>query len=183
MRAAARRGQEAFRLLETCGKPSVAAVNGFALGGGLELAMACTVRFASENATPGTARSEAGADSRLWRIAASAAPGGPRTGARTTAGGRPDRGRRSASHRAGECGGAAGRAVELQPRLARQGAGQCAAWPWRMAMEAVDVGLDAGLEEGLRFEAAAFGLCAATDDCREGTRAFLEKRKPAFAGK
>jgi enoyl-CoA hydratase len=53
----------------------------------------------------------------------------------------------------------------------------------RMALEAVDTGLDAGLEEGLRFEAAAFGLCAATEDCREGTSAFLEKRKPSFAGK
>ena len=52
-----------------------------------------------------------------------------------------------------------------------------------LAVEAVDVGLDCGLEEGLRFEAAAFGLTAATDDRREGTRAFLEKRKPAFAGK
>ena len=52
-----------------------------------------------------------------------------------------------------------------------------------LVMEAVDVGLDSGLEEGLRFEAAAFGLSAATEDRREGTRAFLEKRKPAFAGK
>ena len=52
-----------------------------------------------------------------------------------------------------------------------------------LAVEAVDVGLDCGLDEGLRFEAAAFGLSAATDDRREGTRAFLEKRKPAFAGK
>ena len=52
-----------------------------------------------------------------------------------------------------------------------------------LAVEAVDVGLDCGLDEGLRFEAAAFGLTAATDDRLEGTRAFLEKRKPAFAGK
>jgi len=52
-----------------------------------------------------------------------------------------------------------------------------------LAIEAVDVGLDCGLEEGLRFEAAAFGLTASTEDRREGTRAFLEKRKPAFAGK
>jgi enoyl-CoA hydratase len=47
----------------------------------------------------------------------------------------------------------------------------------------VDVGLSSGLEEGLRFEAAAFGVSAATDDCREGTRAFLEKRRAAFTGK
>ena len=53
MRAAAHRGQQTFRLLETSSKPSVAAINGFALGGGLELAMACTVRFASENARMG----------------------------------------------------------------------------------------------------------------------------------
>jgi enoyl-CoA hydratase len=52
-----------------------------------------------------------------------------------------------------------------------------------LTLEAVDVGLDCGLDEGLRFEAAAFGLAAATEDRREGTRAFLEKRKPAFAGK
>ena len=52
-----------------------------------------------------------------------------------------------------------------------------------LAMEAVDAGLACGLEEGLRFEAAAFGVCAATEDCREGTRAFLEKRRAAFAGK
>jgi enoyl-CoA hydratase len=52
-----------------------------------------------------------------------------------------------------------------------------------LALEAVDVGLSSGLEEGLRFEAGAFGLSAATDDRREGTRAFLEKRRPAFAGK
>src|ERR1019366_7112246 len=53
MRAAARRGQQTFRMLETSSKPSVAAINGYALGGGLELAMACTVRFASENARMG----------------------------------------------------------------------------------------------------------------------------------
>jgi enoyl-CoA hydratase len=52
-----------------------------------------------------------------------------------------------------------------------------------LTMEAVDVGQNVGLEEGLRLEAASFGLCAAAEDYREGTRAFLEKRKPAFAGK
>jgi enoyl-CoA hydratase len=52
-----------------------------------------------------------------------------------------------------------------------------------LVMDAVDVGLSGGLEEGLRFEAAAFGISAATKDCREGTRAFLEKRRAAFTGK
>src|SRR5262249_39824901 len=52
-----------------------------------------------------------------------------------------------------------------------------------LAMEAVDVGLDSGVGEGLRFQAAAFALSVASEDSREGTRAFLEKRKPAFAGK
>ena len=52
-----------------------------------------------------------------------------------------------------------------------------------LTMEAVDAGLNAGIEEGLRVEAMAFGLSASTDDRREGTRAFLEKRKPAFAGR
>jgi enoyl-CoA hydratase len=52
-----------------------------------------------------------------------------------------------------------------------------------LVLEAVDVGLDGGLEAGLRFEASAFAVSAATQDSREGTRAFLEKRKPAFAGK
>jgi enoyl-CoA hydratase len=52
-----------------------------------------------------------------------------------------------------------------------------------LVMEAVDAGLDGGMEEGLRFEAACFGVSAATEDRREGARAFLEKRRPAFTGK
>jgi enoyl-CoA hydratase len=52
-----------------------------------------------------------------------------------------------------------------------------------LTIQAVDIGLNTGIEEGLRVEALAFGLSAATDDRREGTRAFLEKRRPAFAGK
>jgi enoyl-CoA hydratase len=52
-----------------------------------------------------------------------------------------------------------------------------------LVMETVDAGLDSGLDSGLRLEAIAFGMSAATEDRREGTRAFLEKRRPVFAGR
>jgi enoyl-CoA hydratase len=182
MRESARRGQETFRLLETSAKPSVAAINGFALGGGLELAMACTVRFASDNARMGQPEVKLGlipgygGSQRLPRLVGRGRAlelllsGEPITAAE--------------AHRIGLV-----NAVVPQPELLNYSR----AWLAKvlanaplavaMAMETVDVGLDAGIEEGLRLEAASFGLCASTDDCREGTRAFLEKRKPAFAGK
>jgi len=182
MSAAARRGQQAFRMLETSSKPSVAAINGYALGGGLELAMACTVRFASENARMGQPEVKLGlvpgygGSQRLPRLVGRGRAlelllaGEPVTAAE--------------AHRIGLV-----NAVVPQAELLKY----CRGWLGKvlanapvavaLAMEAVDVGLDAGLEEGLHLEAASFGLCAATEDCREGTRAFLEKRKPAFAGK
>jgi enoyl-CoA hydratase len=182
MREAARRGQQTFRLLETSSKPSVAAINGYALGGGLELAMACTVRFASENARMGQPEVKLGlipgygGSQRLPRLVGRGRAlelllaGEPITAAE--------------AHRIGLV-----NAVVSSPELlsySRAWLGKVlgnAPLAVALAMEAVDIGLDAGLEEGLRLEAASFGLCAATEDCREGTRAFLEKRKPAFAGK
>jgi enoyl-CoA hydratase len=182
MRAAARRGQQTFRMLETSSKPSVAAINGYALGGGLELAMACTVRFASENARLGQPEVKLGlvpgygGSQRLPRLVGRGRAlelllaGEPVTAAE--------------AHRIGLV-----NAVVPQAELLNYSRGWLskvlanAPVAVALAMEAVDVGLDAGLEEGLHLEAAAFGLCAATEDCREGTRAFLEKRKPAFAGK
>jgi enoyl-CoA hydratase len=182
MRSAALRGQETFRLLETSSKPSVAAINGFALGGGLELAMACTVRFASENARMGQPEVKLGlvpgygGTQRLPRLIG--------------------RGRALEMLLAGDPVTAAEalriglvNAVVPQAELL----GFCRTWLGKvlanaplavaLAMEAVDVGLNVGLEEGLRLEAASFGLCAATEDGREGTRAFLEKRTAVFAGK
>jgi enoyl-CoA hydratase len=178
----ARRGQQVFRMLETSSKPSVAAINGYALGGGLELAMACTVRFASENAKLGQPEVKLGlipgygGTQRLPRLVGRGRAlelllaGEPVTAAE--------------AHRIGLV-----NAVVPQSELLSY----CRAWldkvlahaPVALAlvMESVDVGQNAGLEEGLRMEAAAFGVCAATEDCREGTRAFLEKRKPVFAGK
>ncbi|HUI57169.1 MAG TPA: enoyl-CoA hydratase-related protein [Bryobacteraceae bacterium] len=178
----AQRGQQTFRLLETMPKPSVAAVNGYALGGGLELAMACTVRFASENARLGQPEVKLGiipgygGTQRLPRLVGRGRAlellllGEPVTAAE--------------AHRIGLV-----NAVMPQPELLNFSR----AWLRKvlangpvalgLVMEVVDVGLGTGLEEGLRFEAAAFGVSAATEDCREGTRAFLEKRAPAFAGK
>ncbi|MDR3699901.1 MAG: enoyl-CoA hydratase-related protein [Candidatus Sulfopaludibacter sp.] len=181
-RSYALRGQQVFRKLETLGKPVVAAVNGYALGGGLELAMACTVRFAAENAKLGQPEVKLGlipgygGTQRLPRLVGYGRAlemllaGEPVTAAE--------------AWRIGLVNAVTPQA-ELLP--------YCRAWldkvlanaplALRMAMEAVDVGLSAGLEEGLRFEAAAFGVCAASEDRQEGTRAFLEKRRAVFAGK
>jgi enoyl-CoA hydratase len=176
------RGQQAFRSLETCGKPVVAAVNGYALGGGLELAMACTVRFASENARLGQPEVKLGivpgygGTQRLPRLVGRGRAlelllsGEPVTAAE--------------AHRIGLV-----NAVVPQADLLNYSRAWLAAvlangpLALGLVLDAVDVGLDSGLDAGLRFEAAAFGISAATEDRREGTRAFLEKRKPAFAGK
>jgi enoyl-CoA hydratase len=159
-RELALRGQAIFRALETLPKPTVAAVNGFALGGGLELGL-----------VPGF-----GGTQRLPRLVG--------------------RGRAIEMLVTGETVDAAEAyrmglvnyvtpLDELLPfsrawlhKVLANGPQAIA-----LAIEAVDVGLDCGLEEGLRFEAAAFGLTAATEDRTEGTRAFLEKRKAVFAGK
>jgi enoyl-CoA hydratase len=181
-RQLARRGQAVYRKLETCGKPSVAAVNGFALGGGMELAMACTVRFASENAKLGQPEVKLGiipaygGTQRLPRIVGRGIAlemlldGEPITAAEALR---------------------IGLVNEVVPQaellsysrtwLAKVLAN--APLAIGLTMEAVDVGLNCSLEEGLRFEAAAFGVSASTQDRVEGTRAFLEKRPAAFKGK
>jgi len=176
------RGQDVVRRLETCGKLSVAAVNGFALGGGLELAMACTVRFAAENAKLGQPEVKLGltpgygGTQRLPRLVGRGRAlemllaGDPVTAAE--------------AHRIGLV-----NVVVPQSELLDY----CRAWMAKvlangpaavaLVMDAVDAGLETGLEAGMRYEAAAFGLTAATEDCKEGTRAFLEKRRAVFTGK
>jgi enoyl-CoA hydratase len=176
------RGQATFRLLETCGKPTVAAINGFALGGGLELAMACSVRFASDTARLGQPEVKLGilpgygGTQRLPRLV-----GRGRalelllSGEMITA---------AEAHRIGLVNAVVPPAelpgysnFWLNKVLAN------APLALGMVLEAVDLGLDSPLDAGLRFEAAAFGVAAATEDRSEGTRAFLEKRRPLFAGK
>jgi enoyl-CoA hydratase len=178
----ARRGQQAFRVLETMGKPSVAAVNGYALGGGLELAMACSVRFASENARLGQPEVKLGiipgygGTQRLPRLVGRGRAlevmlsGEPLTAAE--------------AHRIGLVNAVVPQGELLNySRVWLEKALANAPVALRLVLESVDVGLDCGLDAGLRFEASAFAAATATEDSREGTRAFLEKRKPAFAGK
>jgi enoyl-CoA hydratase len=181
-RRMALRGQAALRRLETCGKVSVAAVNGFALGGGLELAMACTVRFAGENAKLGQPEVKLGiipgygGTQRLPRLVGrGVAMELLLSGDTITA---------AEAHRIGLV-----NAVMPQGELmafSRAWLGRVLAnapLALGLVMEAVDTGLNGGIEDGLRFEAAGFGVVAATEDRMEGTRAFLEKRKAAFQGK
>jgi enoyl-CoA hydratase len=181
-RAAALRGQQAFRTLETCGKPSVAAINGFALGGGLELAMACTVRFASENAKLGQPEVKLGlipgygGTQRLPRLV-----GRGRALELLLAGDPIDA---AEAYRIGLVNKVVPQAELLSDSEAwLKKALANAPVALALTMEAVDAGMEGGLEAGLRFEASAFGLSFATEDRREGTRAFLEKRKAAFTGK
>ncbi len=177
-----RRGQEIFRALETMRKPSVAAINGFALGGGLELAMCCTIRIASPNAKLGQPEVKLGivpgygATQRLPRLV------GRGRALELLLSGEPIDA--AEAHRIGLV-----NAIVPQSELiatAKQWARKVIAnGPLAVAltMESVDAGLDGGLQAGLRFESMAFGLTAASEDRREGTSAFLEKRKAVFTGK
>jgi enoyl-CoA hydratase len=176
-----RKGQEAFRRLERMGKPVVAAVNGYALGGGMELALACHLRVASEKARFGLPEVKLGiipgygGTVRLPRIVG--------------------RGRALELILTGEMIGA-DRALEMglvnrvvPPEETRSAAealldtilanGPIAL---RFALEAVDRSLEAGIDEGLGLEANLFGLLASTKDMREGMSAFLEKRAAEFTG-
>ena len=181
-RQIALRGQRVFSKIEKFPKPVIAAINGFALGGGLELAMACTIRVASTNAKLGQPEVKLGiiagfgGTQRLPRLVGRGiALEMLLTGEPVTA---------AEAHRIG----LVNHVVEpeaLQAKAQEIAAKMLANAPLALAltMEAVDVGLSCGLEEGLRFEAAAFAVSAATEDKREGTSAFLEKRKSNFAGK
>jgi enoyl-CoA hydratase len=176
------RGQQTLRMIETLSKPTVAAVNGYALGGGLELALACAVRFASENARLGQPEVKLGimpgygGTQRLPRLVGRGRAlemllsGEPVTAAE--------------AHRIGLVNAVVPPAELLNYSRAWLGKVLAnAPLALGLVLEAVDVGLNSGLEEGLRFEAAALGVSAATEDRREGMRAFLEKRRAAFAGK
>jgi enoyl-CoA hydratase len=178
----ARSGQRVFDRIERLGKPVIAAVNGFALGGGCELAMACTLRIASDTAKFGQPEINLGlipgyaGSQRLPRLV-----GRGRalemllTGAQITA---------EEAHRIGlvnKVVPAASLMTEARA-LAHTLAGK-APVAVRYILEAVAGGLEMSFTDAQDYEATLFGLVSTTDDMREGTRAFLEKRKAAFQGR
>jgi enoyl-CoA hydratase len=180
-RARALRGQGIFRRYETCPKPVIAAVNGFALGGGCELALACHVRIASDTAKFGQPEVKLGlipgygGTQRLPRLVGR----GPAlqlllTGEIIDAAEALRIGLVNRVVAAGELEGAA-RAMMLQ---------MLANAPLALAacIDVADRGLDMTLEQGLELEAERFGALAGSSDMGEGTRAFLEKRPPHFTG-
>jgi enoyl-CoA hydratase len=178
----ARSGQRVFDRIERLGKPVIAAVNGFALGGGCELAMACTLRIASDTAKFGQPEINLGlipgyaGSQRLPRLV-----GRGRalemllTGAQISA---------EEAHRVGlvnKVVPAASLMTEARA-LAHTLAGK-APVAVRYILEAVAGGLEMSFTDAQDYEATLFGLVSTTDDMREGTRAFLEKRKAAFQGR
>src|SRR5213593_4298174 len=181
-KARAQRGQAVLRRLETCGKPVIAAVNGFALGGGCELAMACHLRIASETAKFGQPEVKLGiapgygATQRLPRIVGKGnALRLILTGEMIDA---------AEAHRIGLVNQVVP-AGELLAKAEQTLRGILTMGPLavRLAIEAVDQGLEMTLDEGLLLEANHFGLLAATEDMKEGLTAFLEKRPPRFRGR
>ena len=175
-------GQEVLNLIETLGKPVIAAVNGFALGGGCETAMACTLRVASENAKFGQPEVAlglipgGGGTQRLPRLV-----GKGRALQLILSGGMINA---QEAYRIG----LVNEVVPASDLIARAEAilkqiFSNAPIAVRFSLEAVNKGLEASLAEGLSLEAALFGLCAGTEDKKEGTSAFLKKRAPQFQGR
>lgn len=176
------RGTRMMRRVEKMPKPVIAMVNGFALGGGLELAMCCHLRIAADTAKVGQPEINLGlipgfgGTQRLLRLCGRAAAlelcltGAPVTAERALQLGIVNR---------------VVPAAELESETMKLATQLASAAPLalRGMIDCVNVGGECGIEEGLEYEAAQFGLVFSTEDMREGTSAFMEKRKPVFAGK
>ena len=173
------KGQEVFDLIENLGKPVIAAVNGYALGGGCELALACHVRIAADNAKFGQPEVNLGVIPGY---------GGTQRLARLIGRGRAMEliltGNQVDAQEALRI-GLVNKVVpqkELLPTATAMakliaGKGQIAI---RMALKAVNMTTETTLSDGQQLEASLFGVCCDTADFREGTKAFIEKRKPEF---
>ena len=176
------RGQHVFDLIENLGKPVIAAINGYALGGGCELAMACTLRLAADTACLGQPEINLGilpgygGTQRLPRLV-----GKGRaielllTGRQLTA---DEAFRIGLVNRVVPAGSLLSEARALAHELAKK-----APIAMRYVIEAVNRGLDVSFDKAEFLEATLFGLVASTEDMREGTQAFLEKRQAEFKGR
>jgi len=176
------RGQHVLTFIENFGKPIIAAINGFALGGGCELAMACSIRLAADTAKLGQPEINLGiipgyaGTQRLARLvgrgrALEILLTGDMIGA-------DEAFRLGLVNRVVPAAELMGAARALAAKLATK-----APVAMRYILDAVNRGLDMPFAEAARFEATLFGLVSSTEDMREGTRAFLEKRKAEFTGK
>ncbi len=176
------KGQAVVSKLEALGKPVIAAVNGYALGGGCELALACTIRIASENARFGQPEVKLGILPGY---------GGSQRLARLVGEGRAmqlcltaeqidaqEAWRIGLVNKVVPAGQAVAAAREMAKAILANGPVAC-----RYVLDAIHRGLEMPLSEGLLLEATLFGLCAATSDMKEGMTAFLEKRPARFAGR
>ena len=178
----AEKGQRVFAKIEELGKPVIAAVNGFALGGGCELALACHLRIASENAELGLPEVTLGiipgygGTQRLARLVGKGkALELILTGERIAA---IDAEKIGLVNRVVPADQLLGVAEELAKKIAANSPVAVGA-----ALEATHFGLEMPLEEGQLLESTLFGLLCATEDMKEGMTAFLEKRLAAFPGK
>jgi len=175
-------GQRVLRKIETCRKPTIAAINGFALGGGLELALSCHMRVAAEGAKVG-----------LPEVTLGIIPGFggtqrlPRLVGRGMALQLILTGEMIKAEEALRI-GLVNKVVPAESLMA-EATSMAATILERgpvaveFAIDAVNRGLEMPLEEGLFLEAGLFGLLTTSEDMKEGTRAFLEKRKPSFSGR
>lgn len=174
-------GQCVFHLLETMGKPSICAINGFALGGGCELALCCSIRLASKTAKLGQPEVKLGiipgygGSQRLARLCGKGVAHelcltGEMIGAEEAQ-------RIGVVNHVYE-------AAELLPAAEAMAKKIIEKAPLavKYCMEAIERGVEVPQEEGLFLEATLFGLCCGTEDMREGTKAFLEKRAAQFKG-
>ena len=175
-------GQSVFHLLETMGKPSICAINGFALGGGCELALACSIRIASKTARLGQPEVKLGilpgygGSQRLTRLCGKGTAHelcltGEMIGAEEAQ-------RIGLVNRIHEPAELLPAAEAMAKKIIEK-----APLAVKYCMEAIERGAEMPLEEGLFLEATLFGLCCATEDMREGTKAFLQKRPGQFKGR
>jgi enoyl-CoA hydratase/carnithine racemase len=175
-------GQSVLDLIENLGKPVIAAVNGFALGGGCETAMACTIRIAVDGAKFGQPEVKlgllpgGGGTQRLPRLVGKGRAlqlilSGEMISAQEAY-------RIGLVNEVVPAANLIGRAEAILKKVAAN-----APIAVKFALEAANKGVETSQAEGLLLEASYFGLCAATEDKKEGTTAFLEKRAPQFQGR